>query len=458
MNEASRLCRIETGGRGQQLFFAQMRRALARQGRRPSKPPLESRPPVTARDPARGWRQMPLCVHPRDLRRRTWDAHAEELAWARSGADALAGPRGWNRYIVVDVKQALGVVLAHRRPGEMVLHSEIAPILSGRGLTVRRTVELLEHLDLLADDRVPAVVRWVEEVTSGFESGLRDPVRAWAMTLLEGGERTRPRQEGTVRRYLARLLPVLTAWSATIGHLREVTRGDIDEAVAGYHGQKAETLLTALRSLFRHCRRTRTIFTDPTRGIRRTRSPWTLKVPLPQQATSTVIRTVQASGSPRAAVVVALAAIHAARLKAIRHIQMDDIDFASRRLVIDGHSRPLDELTERAVRAWLAYRREHWPHSPNRHLLISKHTAAEASPMSHFALEEILRGSGVSLEQLRINRTLEEALAHGGDPLHLMAVFGMSDTAAIQYATNARALLHEPTADMGHHDTHRIHG
>ncbi|MGO4424218.1 hypothetical protein AB4Z54_37380 [Streptomyces sp. MCAF7] len=68
-----------------------------------------------------------------------------------------------------------------------------------------------------------------------------------------------------------------------------------------------------------------------------------------------------------------------------------------------------------------------------------------------------LRGSGVSLERLRVNRTLEETLAHGGDPLHLMAVFGMSDTAAIQYATNVRALLHEPTADMNHDDAHGIH-
>jgi integrase len=277
------------------------------------------------------------------------------------------------------------------------------------------------------------------------------------MTMLEGGQRTRPRQEHTVRGYLARLLPVLTAWSATIGHLREVTRDDITAALAEHHGQQAQALLTALRSLFRHCRRAQTIFKDPTRGIRRGPTPRTLALPLSEQASGTVIRTVRATGSPRAAVVVALAAIHAARLKAIRHIQLDDIDLPNQRLVINGHSRPLDELTARAILAWLTYRREHWPDSPNRHLLISKHTAVESGPMSHFALEEILRGSGVSLERLRINRNLEEALTHDGDPLHLMAVFGMSDTAAIRYAASARALLHEPTADSDS-DTHTTHG
>jgi hypothetical protein len=36
---------------------------------------------------------------------------------------------------------------------------------------------------------------------------------------------------------------------------------------------------------------------------------------------------------------------------------------------------------------------------------------------------------------------LEEALAHGPDPLHLAAVFGLDPNTAIRYAENARLLL-----------------
>jgi hypothetical protein len=52
-----------------------------------------------------------------------------------------------------------------------------------------------------------------------------------------------------------------------------------------------------------------------------------------------------------------------------------------------------------------------------------------------------LRGQAATLERLRVDRQLEEALAHGPDPLHLAAVFGLDPKTAIRYAENARALL-----------------
>ncbi|WP_179155050.1 hypothetical protein [Microbispora sp. GKU 823] len=48
------------------------------------------------------------------------------------------------------------------------------------------------------------------------------------------------------------------------------------------------------------------------------------------------------------------------------------------------------------------------------------------------------------MERLRMDRILEEALACGGDPLHLALVFGLGTKTAIRYADNARALLAEP--------------
>ncbi|MEO3805296.1 hypothetical protein [Nonomuraea sp. B1E8] len=39
-----------------------------------------------------------------------------------------------------------------------------------------------------------------------------------------------------------------------------------------------------------------------------------------------------------------------------------------------------------------------------------------------------------TLERLRVNRQLDEALACGPDPLHLAAVFGLNPKTAIRYA------------------------
>ena len=51
-----------------------------------------------------------------------------------------------------------------------------------------------------------------------------------------------------------------------------------------------------------------------------------------------------------------------------------------------------------------------------------------------------LRGLPATLERLRIDCQLAEALATGFDPLHLAEVFGMSEHTAIRYAVNARQL------------------
>ena len=56
-------------------------------------------------------------------------------------------------------------------------------------------------------------------------------------------------------------------------------------------------------------------------------------------------------------------------------------------------------------------------------------------------LTSTFRGLDATLERLRVDRQLDEALTCGPDPLHLAAVFGLDATAAIRYATAARQLL-----------------
>jgi hypothetical protein len=59
------------------------------------------------------------------------------------------------------------------------------------------------------------------------------------------------------------------------------------------------------------------------------------------------------------------------------------------------------------------------------------------------------RGLTATLERLRVDRQLEEALTCGADPLHLAAVFGIDDTTAIKYAAIARQLLETPAEQHG---------
>jgi hypothetical protein len=139
-----------------------------------------------------------------------------------------------------------------------------------------------------------------------------------------------------------------------------------------------------------------------------------------------------------------LAAIHAARPKAIRELLLDDIDLGNHRLIIAGHARPLDEYTRQAILDWLDYRRSRWPNTTNPHLILSQQSALETGPVSKVWITNTLRGLTATLERLRVDRQLKEALTHRPDPLHPATVFGINEKTTIHYATTARQLLQTP--------------
>lgn len=73
----------------------------------------------------------------------------------------------------------------------------------------------------------------------------------------------------------------------------------------------------------------------------------------------------------------------------------------------------------------------------------------ETGPVSTFWAKEALRDHAATLEALRVDRQLEEALTHGPDPLHLAAVFGLDQKTAIRYAASARQLLETAAEQQG---------
>lgn len=69
----------------------------------------------------------------------------------------------------------------------------------------------------------------------------------------------------------------------------------------------------------------------------------------------------------------------------------------------------------------------------------------ETGPVGKVWMTRAFRGLTATLERLRMDRQLDEALARGPDPLHLATVFGLDDKTAIRYASAARKILHDPS-------------
>ncbi len=408
---------------------------------RPARPADAGPPPQDP--PAAGWIQLELPVpgQSRRFHARHWVAAAitsAALEQARSIAARLGEARGWNPRIQAETSRALAVMLASHLPGEKIPWSALAPALRPRDLSVSRTAEILALAGLLDDDRVPALDAWAESRLAGLAPGIAACARSWLRALRDGTPRTRPRKPDTIRVYLRSVHPVLAGWSARYSHLRQVTARDVTAAIGALRGHKRHQVLVALRSLTRHCKKTGLIFADPAARTRAARRPDGMILPLgPAQISAATAAAV----TPDARLALALAAVHAARPETIRHLALGDLDLGNRRITIAGQSRPLDDLTRRLILTWLDHRRERWPHTASPYLIINNQTAMSTRPVSENWLTAAFRGLDATLERLRVDRQLDEALTCGNDPLHLAAVFGLNDTTAIRYAAAARQLL-----------------
>ena len=232
---------------------------------------------------------------------------------------------------------------------------------------------------MLHDDTTAAIRAWIDRRTGELPAGFGRDVRAWLVVLLDGDARTRPRSHATVRFHFGSVRPFIECWAATRGHLREITSGDVDAVLEPLRGHRRYNAITALRSLFRFAKRRGLTFADPTRHLRGGRGAGRTVLPM----TAEQIRAVeQAAVTPAQRLAIALAAVHAARPRAIRELTLDDIDLPSRRITIAGHRQPLGELTRNALLAWLEYRRATWPDTANRHVLVSRISALGTGPVS----------------------------------------------------------------------------
>jgi len=441
--------------RHQQLFLAGMSRRCATPRAFPRRYGVKGRPPKppppAVGQPYVGWVQPSIFDDARrdyrygriDLRRgpapdNPW------LAWALHLAHVMAEARGFDHIVRRTLNRNLVMLLADHTAGEVIRTSDFCEVLRDRGASLGHTTEILQAMGILCDDRPATFEQWLVDKLDGLASGIGSETQRWARTLRDGSPRTRPREQKTVQSYLRVARPALLGWSAGYDHLREVTRADIVAHVNTLHGHQRQATMVALRSLFGWAKTNGVVFANPTSNIRIGRRDDSVLQPL---SPAEITRTVEAATTPQARLVVALAAVHAARPGAIRALHLDDVDLANRRLTIAGRTRPLDELTHRVLVAWLDHRRRRWPNTANAHLLISARTAVGHGPVSAPGINLMLRGLPATLERLRIDRQLEEALTHRADPLHLAVVFDLDESTAIRYAASARQLLQRPHED-----------
>ncbi|MGH3182915.1 MAG: hypothetical protein ACRDOE_13565, partial [Streptosporangiaceae bacterium] len=244
-----------------QLSFAGMSRLG---GTGPAPAPPAPGPAVIPPAPA-GWMQLQLCAPGQSLHfdKRHWAASAitnPALERARRIARQLAEARGWNARIVTETGRALAVVLAGHAPGDMIAWSHLPPALHSRDLSVTRTAEILDLAGLLHDDRVPSFAALKERRLALLPAGIAAGVDEWLSVLQHGGPRSRPRNIDTARQRLNRACPLLLTWAQNAGHLREITAAQVTEAIAPLQGSLRRQTIEALRSLFRHARKTGRIF------------------------------------------------------------------------------------------------------------------------------------------------------------------------------------------------------
>jgi hypothetical protein len=448
-----------------QLFFAEM---VITRGARTTPPPKHNGrgrpakpPPAPAGRPRSRWVQLRLVDDARrDFARcnEHEQAHADTpwLAWAYYLAYRRGEARGWRPKVHAEVRRALVIVLAGFADGDEVRCSELIPAMRALGIRADRVAEVLDEMGVLVDDQRPSFEDWLERKLHGLAEGIGHPVEAWVRTLRDGGPRSTARHPATATAHLNNLRPVLLAWSARYDQLREVTRDDVVAALDGLRGSRRSDVLVSLRSLFAFCTKQRTIFRNPTRGIKVGKHAYRVVQPLGQDD---VDQAIKVATTPADRLVLVLAAVHAARPKAIRELRIEDVDLGNRRLTIAGRVRPIDEFTHRVLLEWLDYRRTRWPSTANPHLLINQQSATTTSPVSTFFFaQQRLRGQAATLDRLRVDRQLEEALAQGPDPLHLAAVFGLDPKTAIRYAETARQLLQTAAEEQDPAGSHEPKG
>lgn len=413
---------------GQQLFLADMHRALHRKGVRPK--PARPRPavpqPVTHR-------QLVLFAMGHDLSGGysiVGDPPIPALVEALYAVNRQhATAQQWSPTYAQKVRAGIRVLLALQdTPGARITRSEAA-VLEPTTLPTRSVCDVLAAAGMLEDDRTPTVQAWFERQIIDLPDSMSDAVRLWFDVILHGSvaaPRRRPRSETTGRVYLRWALPALAAWAAA-GHssLREVSAADVVAVLPAASADRAGTV-RALRSIFSLLKARKIIFVNPAARLR----PWVPAGPQPLPLEVITVRQALMSPDPARAAIAGIVAFCGLRAGQLRNLQLADV--RDGRLYVDGRPILLAGPVRERLATYLAHRQQRWPRAINAHLFINTRTDIRSEAVGYRWLKLTLDIPG-GVQAVREDRILHEAHATGGDPRRICDLFGLSITAATRY-------------------------
>jgi hypothetical protein len=426
---------------GHQLWFHFGRLARAERKQADVLPAAAQPRPVRLRS---RWIQLLLFDVPRDLsgvsaQLPPLDADLAERLHTEAGR--LAELRGWSPRTLSLTQRGLRILMAVYGPGEPVRAGTVRQ-LTVRNMPFPHIIDVLAAAGVLDDDRPDTLAAWLDEQLAGLPAQIRAELDTWLGLRRHGGPRRRPRSRKTIVRDIHSIRTFLSGAGARYSTLRQVTRDDINTWLASRPGRSRPQDASTLRSLFGTLKTERLIFANPTRGIHVGRNNPSVPAPLPAHLLAETATA--AKDHPALPVVIALVGVHALLPGQIRHLRIDQVDLASRRLHPGGLDRPLDELTASAIRSYLDFRDQRWPATASPFLLVTRKTAHTGEAVSRFWMTSLFRGLPVTAQQLRDDRIIEEALSGRADPLHLAAVFGFGPRTGLRYAQVAHDTADAP--------------
>lgn len=347
-------------------------------------------------------------------------------------------------------RATLRVLLANKEslgpppwPGQAI-ETLIATVGAPGKPATRRLIEFLIGADLAVSSADAVFAAWVSSQTANLGPQIQSELNIWVNALHGNGRRRRkPIDKSSIRSYVWVLKDPFTVWAQAYDSLREVTVEDIDDQLNTFTGTKRCAAASALRSLFGTLKSERVIFANPARHAR-TQSPRSAPLTLEPSERA---RLLAADRRPDEQLMALLAGVHALRAGSIRRLQIADVNLARNCLNVDGKPRALDTLSADRLVAWLDYRREHWPHTANPHLLINTHTANTLDPIGRGSVSAAFRKLGLTAHRLRVDRFLDEVHNGNPDPVRFAKLFNVGAMTALRYCNDATPSDHR--ADPG---------
>ncbi|MEV0372820.1 hypothetical protein AB0I10_23840 [Streptomyces sp. NPDC050636] len=431
---------------GHQLAFANMHRAISLRFPRQAKQPHEQSsgrsislvPPWSV--------QLELFEPPWDFRCLRASPKLKSGAWmsfvvddpryARfviDRAEELAVARGWNQATLKRIRCGLAILTGLHQPFQKIRATTAHALAEHVDTPAVHLIDVLDDLELLEDDAPDPVAVFIASRLAPLPDQIRSEAAAYFDVLHHGTPRRRPRARQTIEIRIRLLVP-FALHCRDLGYttLRQVTRKDITKWLA--NRTKAQRESVAIRDLFKVLKARRLVFVDPARRIKVGHIELHAPAPLAPDRLQQVAA--GAAANPALRVVVALAGMHALFPHEIRALGDSDIDLASRRLRHRDATRPLDDFTAEAVREYRRHRDQRWPGSSNPYLLRTQQTAKRDTSVSRYWLKSLFRGLPVTVESLRQDRLLEEAIA-GPDPLRIAKMFGLGAETCLRYVRAA---------------------